>query len=113
DYIKGLAMSCNVYFGQLGLALGPDAFVSLVKDGVEIGWSGKSIRPGKAGSRELAETAFGQNAALLSVSQLARGGGTVASGGIYRKCGPGMDLGAPCAERKILAEPGPAVPFLS
>jgi len=113
DYIKGLAMSCNVYFGQLGLALGPDAFVSLVKAGVEIGWSGKSINPGKAGSRELAETAFGQNAALLSVSQLSRVGGTVASGGIYRKCSPGMELGAPCEERKILAEPGLAVPILS
>jgi len=113
DYIKGLAVSCNVYFGQLGLALGPDAFVNLVKDGVEIGWNGKSITPGKAGSRELAETAFGQAAALLSVSQLARVGGTVASGGIYKKCTAGMDLGTPCEERKILAEPNLAVPILS
>jgi len=84
-----------------------------VKDGVEIGWNGKVISPGKAGSRELAETAFGQAAALVSVSQLARVGGTVASGGIYRKCGPGMELGPPCEERKILAEPGLAVPILS
>ena len=113
DYIKGLAVSCNVYFGQLGLALGPDAFKKLVEDGVEIGWNGKSINPGKAGSRELAETAFGQAAALLSVSQLSRVGGTVASGGIYRKCGPGMELGVPCEERKILAEPNLAVPILS
>ncbi len=113
DYIKGLALSCNVYFGQLGLALGPDAFTKLVADGVEIGWNGKSIKPGKAGSRELAETAFGQNAALVSVSQLSRVGGTVADGGIYRKCGPGMELGAPCEERKILAEPNLAVPILS
>ncbi len=113
DYIKALAVSCNVYFGQLGLALGPDAFINLVKDGVEIGWNGKVISPGKAGSRELAETAFGQAAALVSVSQLARVGGTVASGGIYRKCGPGMELGPPCEERKILAEPGLAVPILS
>ncbi len=114
DYIRALAVSCNVYFGQLGLALGPDAFINLVKDGVEIGWNGKVISPGKAGSRELAETAFGQAAALVSVSQLARVGGTVASGGIYRKCGPGMELeGAPCEERKILAQPGLAVPILS
>jgi membrane peptidoglycan carboxypeptidase len=113
DYIKALAVSCNVYFGQLGLALGPDAFVKLVEDGVEIGWSGKHINPGKAGSRELAETAFGQNAALLSVSQLARVGGTVAGGGIYRKCGPGMELGAPCEERTILSQPNLAVPILS
>jgi len=113
DFIKGLAVSCNVYFGQLGLALGPDAFINLVKDGVEVGWNGKVISPGKAGSRELAETAFGQAAALLSVSQLARVGGTVAGGGIYRKCGQGMDLSAPCEERKILAEPNLAVPILS
>ncbi|PYQ43600.1 MAG: hypothetical protein DMF77_09380 [Acidobacteria bacterium] len=113
DYIKALAVSCNVYFGQLGLALGPDAFINLVKDGVEIGWNGKVISPGKPGSRELAETAFGQAAALVSVSQLARVGGTVASGGIYRKCGPGMELGPPCEERKILAQPGLAVPILS
>jgi membrane peptidoglycan carboxypeptidase len=113
DYIKGLAVSCNVYFGQLGLQLGPDAFTSLVKDGVEIGWSGKSINPGKAGSRELAETAFGQNAALLSVSQLARVGGTVAAGGIYKKCGPGMQLGVPCEERHIVNDPNLMVPILS
>src|SRR5262249_18356252 len=73
---------------------------------------GTKIKPGKAGSRELAETAFGQNAALLSVSQLSRVGGTVADGGIYRKCGPGMELGAPCEERQILAEPALAVPIL-
>jgi cell division protein FtsW (lipid II flippase) len=113
DYIKGLAQSCNVYFGQLGLALGPEAFQSLVKDGVEIGWNSKSINPGKAGSRELAETAFGQNAALLSVSQLARVGGTVGGGGIYKKCGQGMQLGAPCEERHIVNDPNMMVPILS
>jgi cell division protein FtsW (lipid II flippase) len=113
EFIRGLAVSCNVYFGQLGLQLGPDAFKQLVADGVEIGWDGKTINPGKAGSRELAETAFGQAAALLSVSQLARVGGTVASGGIYRKCGPGMDLEGQCEQRKILNEPNLAVPILS
>ena len=51
DYIKALAVSCNVYFGQLGLALGPEAFEKLVQDGVEIGWSGTRIKPGKAGRR--------------------------------------------------------------
>jgi cell division protein FtsW (lipid II flippase)/membrane peptidoglycan carboxypeptidase len=113
DFIRGLAVSCNVYFGQLGLQLGVDAFKQLVAAGVEIGWDGKTINPGKPGSRELAETAFGQAAALLSVSQLARVGGTVASGGIYRKCGPGMDKNAPCEERKILDDPNRMVPVLS
>ena len=113
EFIRGLAVSCNVYFGQLGLALGPDAFKQLVADGVEIGWDGKTINPGKAGSRELAETAFGQAAALLSVSQLARVGGTVAGGGVYRKCGPGMDLELPCEQRKIANDPNLMVPILS
>jgi peptidoglycan glycosyltransferase len=113
EYIRGIAVSCNVYFGQLGLQLGPDAFKQLVADGVEIGWDGKTINPGKAGSRELAETAFGQAAALMSVSQLARVGATVAGGGIYRKCGPGMDKDLPCEERKIVNDPNMMVPILS
>ncbi len=113
EYVRALAVSCNVYFGQLGLALGPDAFKQLVADGVEIGWAGSTINPGKPGSRELAETGFGQAAALVSVSQLARVGGTVAGGGIYRKCPGGMQLDAKCAERKILAEPSLAVPILA
>jgi cell division protein FtsW (lipid II flippase) len=113
EYIRGLAVSCNVYFGQLGLQLGPDAFTKLVADGVEIGWDGKTINPGKAGSRELAETAFGQAAALLSVSQLSRAGGAVAGGGVYRKCGPGMEKDAACEERHLVDDPNLMVPILS
>ena len=78
EFIRGIAVSCNVYFGQLGLDLGPDAFKQIVADGVEMGWNGRAIEPGKAGSRELAETAFGQAAALMSVSQLSRIARTVA-----------------------------------
>jgi cell division protein FtsW (lipid II flippase) len=113
EYIRGLAVSCNVYFGQLGLQLGPEAFVKLVEDGVEIGWDGRTIRPGKAGSRELAETAFGQAAALMSVSQLSRVGGAIAGGGVYRKCGQGMAKDAPCDERKLVEDPNTMVPILS
>jgi cell division protein FtsW (lipid II flippase)/cell division protein FtsI/penicillin-binding protein 2 len=105
EYIRGIALSCNVYFGQLGLDLGPDAFKKLVADGVEVGWGGSRIEPGKAGSRELAETAFGQDAALMSVSQLARVGGTVAGGGIYRKCPQSMQKGVPCEQRPIVTDP--------
>ena len=39
----------------------------LVKDGVEMGWPGW-YDPGKPGSRDLALTAFGQHASLMSVS---------------------------------------------
>ncbi|HUG53676.1 MAG TPA: FtsW/RodA/SpoVE family cell cycle protein, partial [Vicinamibacteria bacterium] len=113
EFIRGLAVSCNVYFGQLGLQLGPEAFVKLVEDGAEIGWNGRSINPGKAGSRELAETAFGQAAALMSVSQLSRIVGAVAGGGVYRKCGPGMEKDGPCEDRRLVADPNTMVPVLS
>src|SRR5438445_542245 len=113
DYIKALAVSCNVYFGQFGLMLGPEGYSKLVEDGVEIGWHTKEFNPGKPGSRELAETAFGQNQALLSVSQLARIGGTIAGGGVYRKCGQGMEKDAACEERRIVTDPALLVPVLS
>ncbi|HEV8253267.1 MAG TPA: FtsW/RodA/SpoVE family cell cycle protein [Vicinamibacteria bacterium] len=111
DFIRGLAVSCNVYFGQLGLQLGPDAYKRLLADGVEIGWG--SYEPGKAGSRELAETAFGQNAALMNVSQSARMVGTIASGGIYRKCPASLERDAPCEQKQILKDPSLAAPILS
>jgi len=113
DFIRGLAVSCNVYFGQLGLQLGPDAYKKMYADGVEMGWGGKSYDPGKAGSREMAETAFGQNAALMNVSQSARIVGTIASGGIYRKCPPSLERDAPCEQKQILKDPSLAVPILS
>jgi cell division protein FtsW (lipid II flippase)/membrane peptidoglycan carboxypeptidase len=113
DFIRGLAVSCNVYFGQLGLQLGPDAYKRLVADGVEMGWGGDSYKPGKAGSREMAETAFGQNAALMNVSQSARMVSTIATGGIYRKCPASLERDAPCEQKQILKDPSLAVPILS
>ena len=104
-----------MYFGQLGLAARAGRLQEAAStDGVEIGWDGKVISPGKAGSRELAETAFGQAAALMSVSQLARVGGDVAG----RRHLPEVrrrawTSSAQCEEREILAEPDLAVPILS
>ena len=112
DLTYGLQVSCNVYFGQLGVALGPDALKKLKADGLEIGW-GESYDPGKARSRELALTAFGQGSALLSVLQSARMVATVASGGVYRKCPNSMALDGKCEEKKILSDPNMVVPILS
>src|SRR6185436_10383284 len=53
DLVEALAVSCNVYFAQLGLALGPEPFVALRHDGLEIGY-GSTLDPGKPGSRQLA-----------------------------------------------------------
>jgi len=97
-------VSCNVYFGQLGLQLGPEAFKQLVTDGLEMGWGGRWYDPGKPGSRDLALTAFGQHAAMMSVSQASRIAGTIGGGGVYRKCPPSMELGAPCEQKQLLQD---------
>ena len=113
EFIKGLAVSCNVYFGQLGLQLGPEAFKKLVTDGLEMGWGGKWYDPGKPGSRDLALTAFGQHAAMMSVSQASRIAGTIGGGGIYRKCPPSMELGAPCEQKQLLPDAHLLTPVLA
>ena len=92
DFTDALRVSCNVYFGQLGLKLGPEGLKSLRDAGVEFGWGGSNWDPGKKGSRDLASTAFGQAASLMSVSQGARIAATVGAGGVYRRCPPSLDL---------------------
>ena len=112
DFVRGLAVSCNVYFGQLGLQLGADAFKQLVKDGVDMGWAGW-YNPGKPDSRDLALTAFGQHASMMSVSQAARLLGAIGGGGVYRKCPPTMELGASCEEKTILGNAQALTPVLA
>jgi cell division protein FtsW (lipid II flippase) len=112
DFVHGLAVSCNVYFGQLGLQLGADSFKQLVKDGVEMGWSGW-YNPGKPGSRDLALTAFGQHASMMSVSQAARMVGTIGGGGVYRRCPASLDKDEPCDEKKVIPDPQTLVPVLA
>ena len=112
EFIRGLAVSCNVYFGQLGLQLGADAFKQMVKDGVEIGWPGW-YEPGKPGSRDLALTAFGQHAAMMSVSQAARLVSTIGGGGVYRRCPASLEQGVPCDEKKVIPDPQTLVPVLA
>ncbi|MFH1463502.1 MAG: FtsW/RodA/SpoVE family cell cycle protein [Pseudomonadota bacterium] len=111
ELAKALGVSCNVYFAQLGLDLGPQAFSSLAADGLEVDLG--AFDPGPAGSRTLGETAFGQGAARLNVSQAARLVATVASGGIYRKCPVTMVLGEPCEARRVVPEPARLTPVLA
>lgn len=102
DYVGALAHSCNVYFAQLGLALGPDPFLRLRNDGLDYGFS--SFDPGAAGSRTLASTAFGQGGVALNVMQAARLVASV-SDGTYRRCPPGMDAGATCDTARLVDDP--------
>jgi cell division protein FtsW (lipid II flippase) len=113
EFVRGLAVSCNVYFGQLGLQLGRDAFIKLVEDGLDMGFGRGWYDPGKAGSRDLALTAFGQHASMMSVSQAARIGGTIGGGGVNRRCPPSMELGAACEEKKLVDDPTLMIPVLS
>ncbi len=114
DLVEALAVSCNVYFGQLGLALGPGPFGDLRDAGVDIGYGGAhGFTPGAAGSRQLASTAFGQGAMALSVSQGARLAATIASGGTYRRCSPTMELDATCTSSTIVDDPSRLAPVVT
>jgi cell division protein FtsW (lipid II flippase) len=113
EFVEGMAVSCNVYFGQLGLQLGPEPFDRLVEDGLEMGFGRGWYSPGKPGSRDLALTAFGQHASMMNVSQAARMVALVGGGGVYRRCPPSHEKGVPCEEKALLAEPHMVSPILS
>ena len=113
DFVEGLAKSCNVYFGQLGLQLGRDAFLKLVQDGLEMGFGRGWYDPGKQGSRDLALTAFGQHASMMNVSQAARLVALIGDGGMYRRCPASLEKGVPCEEKALLAKPDLTTPILS
>jgi cell division protein FtsI/penicillin-binding protein 2/cell division protein FtsW (lipid II flippase) len=104
DLVEALAASCNVYFGQLGLALGPKPFDELRKAGLEIGYRA-ALEPGAPGSRQLASSAFGQGVMVTNVMQAARMVAAIANGGRYIKCPPTMELGATCSEASLVADP--------
>jgi cell division protein FtsW (lipid II flippase) len=112
DLIEALAVSCNVYFGQLGLALGPEPFAALRRDGLDVGY-GAALDAGKPGSRQLASTAFGQGAMVMSVMQAARLTAAIAGGGRYVRCPPTMEHDVPCAEVALVEDPEQLRPVIA
>ncbi len=120
DLVQAITKSSNVYFGQLGLKLGPEPYRRLRTDGVEFGNPGVLDEKdgaytgfGEGGSRRLAQTGFGQGAGSWSPMQAARFVSTIANGGTYVRCPSTMEAGAPC-ERKDLLPPATSVaPLLS
>jgi cell division protein FtsW (lipid II flippase) len=113
DLVEAIAVSCNVYFGQLGLALGPDPFRALRDAGVDIGYGGATgFDPGEPGSRQLASTAFGQGAMATNVMQAARLVAALASGGTYRRCPPTMELDALCPAMTVVHDRSAIAPIL-
>jgi len=110
DLVDAIAVSCNVYFAQLGLALGPSPFDALRKAGLEIGYRA-ALDPGAAGSRQLASTAFGQGVMVMNVMQAARMVAAIANGGRYIKCT--MELGAKCSETKVVDDPASLAPIIA
>jgi cell division protein FtsW (lipid II flippase) len=113
DLVTAIAVSCNVYFGQLGLELGPGPLAELRQAGVDIGYAGATFSPGAPGSRALASTAFGQGAMAMSAMQAARLVAAIAGGGHYRRCPPTMELGAACSDTALLADPGALAPVIA
>lgn len=115
DLVSAIGKSSNVYFGQLALKLGPEAYRRLREAGVEFGnasllaeTDGPFTGLGEGGSRRLAQTGFGQGAGSWSVVQAARLVAAVANGGTYLRCDPSMELGLPC-ESLALLPPGASV----
>ncbi|MEQ1568295.1 MAG: FtsW/RodA/SpoVE family cell cycle protein [Myxococcota bacterium] len=112
DLVSALAVSCNVYFGQLGLELGPEPLQELVAAGLELGWS-DTFEPGPAESRTLASTAFGQGSAAMSPIQAARMVAMIGGGGVYRRCSPDLALTGPCEATVLVPDERSLVPILA
>ncbi len=110
---QALAVSCNVYFAQLGLALGAEPLRALREAGVEIGYQGQPFAPGEAGSRQLASSAFGQGAMVLSPLAAARLAAIFAAGGTARRCPASMELAAPCPSQALLPDASALAPIVA
>ena len=115
DVVRAIAVSCNVFFAQLGLRLGPEPLRDLVRDGVEVGFDGERVpfEPGELGSRHLASTAFGQGAMAMNVLQAARLTAAIGGGGVYRRCPNTLELEADCEQRRLIDDPGALAPILA
>ena len=75
---EGLVHSCNAYFGQLALRVGPDAMLDTARR------MGISITPSNSVQRlrgTLPETGYGQGEVLTSPLRIARVAAAVANGG--------------------------------
>lgn len=111
DLVEGLAVSCNVFFAQLGLELGEAGMSELADLGVTIG--SRRFAPGKNGSRDLGLTGFGQGAAATHVVGAARLAAAIGAGGVYRTCDPDLRLDAPCQDIDLVSQPGGVAPILA
>ncbi len=114
DLAKGLEVSCNVYFGQLGLALGPQPLLDLRAAGVEMGRHAEHHpwHPGAPETRDLAQTAYGQGTATLHVVGAARLAAAVAGAGVYRRCSPHLQKGE-CDAVRLVEDPDRLAPILA
>lgn len=114
DLTRAIAVSCNVFFAQLGLELGPGPLVALRDAGAIIGYTGaRPFEPGAPGSRRLASTSYGQGAMVTNVMQAARLVAAIGSGGRYRRCPPTMELDASCPEVSLIDDPAALAPILA
>ena len=110
--VDALRVSCNVYFAQLALELGPEPLEALVADGLEVRWGGATMYAGDAGGRMLAETGFGQGAMAMSVTQAARMVAT-AGDGHYRRCAADLKFGSDCEDTTLFEDPTVLAPVMA
>ena len=118
DLVNAMVQSSNVYFGQLGLALGPQPYRDLLAAGVGFGLPSLPKEPdgpytgmGSAQSRRLALTGFGQGAAAWTVLQAAEFTAALANGGSYRSCELRSDR--PCETVALVDHPEALAPVLA
>ena len=106
DFTDAIRVSCNVYFGQLGLKLGPEGLKSLRDAGVEIGWGGAELGSGQEGQpRPRLHRVRPGGVADGACRRRARIAATVGAGGVYRRCPPSLDLKAKCEDRVVVDDP--------
>ena len=79
DLDRGLAVSCNAYFAQLAMAMGPRPLLdaaSLFQINVARSATPEGVKP------HLAQTGYGQGEALVTPLKLARVSAAIAAGGV-------------------------------
>jgi peptidoglycan glycosyltransferase len=88
DMHAGIVRSCNAYFGQLAVLLGPDALMDTAS---RFGISAARSNSIKRLRETLPQAGYGQGDVVTSPLRMARVAGAVASDGIYRPLQLGLE----------------------
>jgi peptidoglycan glycosyltransferase len=98
DMSNALRVSCNVYFAQLGLALGPDSLERTIKDYRLI-----DCPPLATIAEDLPDCAYGQGKILVTPYQMACVAQTIANHGVL--LAPAYGVAVTSTGVRVLADP--------